>query len=187
MENDKDKQGMFFEEFMFFFMGLRKCHCRHMVGRIKRKYPKDSPDKLAERLVQAQAALSFTAGVLAKVQSGLSAGNSTLRLIGIAGRTIIISRMHVSLILKIALIYGKDIDAQERIPEIIAVIAATVPALILTGSGANRGGTVEETGIINYATSGVAGGATAYILGRAAIMYYKRQAKEVETKTAKQK
>ena len=179
MKVDKDKQqGMFVEEFLFFFMGLRKCHCRHMVGRFKRKYHGESPEKLAARLVNAQAALSFTAGVLARLQSGMSSGNSTLRMIGIAGRTVILSRMHVSLILKVALIFGKDIDDKARVPEILAVIAATVPAILMAGAGK----TVNDgTDALSYATSGAAGGLTAYIIGKAAIRYYKGKEKnEVE-------
>lgn len=180
---DKDnKQSLYMEEFLFFFMGLRKCHCRHMIGRLKRKYPSASARELARRMTNAQAALSFTAGVLARLQSGLSAGNSTLRLVGIAGRTIIISRMHVSLILKIALIFGKDIDDKARVPEILAVIAATVPALIITGSGNNSKSkaVAEETDIVSYATSGAAGAATAYLIGKAAVKYYTRKDKKAE-------
>ena len=170
---EKDKQqSIFVEEFLFFFMGLRKCHCRHMVGRFKRKYPDDAPVKLSGRLVNAQAALSFTAGILARWQDGISGGNSTLRIIGIAGRTVVLSRMHVSLILKIALIFGRDIDDKARVPEIIAVITATIPAILLVGSGKSS---TNGSDLVQYGISGAAGGATAYIIGRAAIQYYKSQ------------
>ena len=173
--SNNEQQGIYAEEFLFFFMGLRKCHCRHMVGRFKRKYPKDSPVRLAKRLVNAQVALSFTAGVLARWQDGISGSSSTLRIIGIAGRTVVLSRMHVSLILKIALIFGKDIDSKARIPEIIAVIVATVPAILLAGSGKSIS---SNTDIVEYGVSGAAGGVTAYIIGRAAIKYYKAKERE---------
>lgn len=167
-----NQQGVYTEEFLFFFMGLRKCHCRHMVGRFRKKYPSDSPEKLAGRLVRAQAALSFTAGILGRLQSGMSS-TGLLRLAGVAGRTVILSRMHVSLILKIALIFDRDIDDKERIPEIVAVIAATLPAVILTGSAGN-----ETANITDYALSGTAGAAAAYLIGKSAILYYSKRDKD---------
>ncbi len=175
-ENNTAQQSIFVDEFMFYFMRLRKCHCRHMVGRLKRKYPKASPVVLAERLVNAQSVLSFTAGALANMPAEILPGNRTLRLIGIAGGSVILTRMHIELILKIALIFGYDIDAKERIPELIAVIAATIPVLLLSGNGRGQ----NAAGLYTLAFSGAGGAACAYILGRVAIKYYNRNSQKLQ-------
>ncbi len=169
-EKSTAQQSIFVDEFMFYFMRLRKCHCRHIVGRLKRKYPAVSPVLLAERLVNAQSLLSFTAGALSNMPAEILPGNRSMRLIGIAGGSVVLTRMHIELILKIALIFGYDIDAKERVPEIIAVIAATIPALLLSGGGRVR----NDSGLYTLAGSGIGGAACAYILGRVAISYYHR-------------
>jgi hypothetical protein len=48
-----------------------------------------------------------------------------LKLLGVVGATSLLTRMHLYLILEIALVFGKDIDDQARVPEMVAVVAAT--------------------------------------------------------------
>ena len=167
----EEQQSIFIDEFMFYFMRLRKCHCRHVVGRLKRKYPSATAQVLAERLVNSQALLGFTAGGLLNLPAEIVPNNKTLRIIGIAGGSVVLTRMHIELILKIALIFGKDIDSKDRIPEIIAVITATVPVMLLSGTGRKDS---TESGLYVFALSGVLGAACTYLIGRAAIQYYAR-------------
>lgn len=174
--DNNNLQSIYVDEVLFFFMRIQKCHCRHMVGRLKRKHPSDTAIKLANRIVNAQVMLSFTASVLSNVPSVISSGNKPLRIIGIAGGSVILSRMHISLILKIALLFGKDIDDNARVPEIIAVIAATIPALLVTGSGRYQSNT---SSIVSFATAGAMGAATAYIIGKAAISYYSKEEQNI--------
>jgi hypothetical protein len=49
----------------------------------------------------------------------------TFEFLGFVGGTAAITRMHLYLILEIALLYGMDIDDEARVPEMIAVVAAT--------------------------------------------------------------
>ncbi len=48
-----------------------------------------------------------------------------LKLAGMAGAGSMLTRMHLYLILEIACVYGEDIDDVARVPEMIAVVAAT--------------------------------------------------------------
>ena len=169
-----EQQSIFIDEFMYYFMRLRKCHCRHIVGRLKRKYPSASASILAERLVNSQALLSFSAGGLLNLPSEIIPDNKSLRIIGIAGGSVVLTRLHIELILKIALIFGKNIDDRERVPEILAVIAATVPLLMLSGTRRKDNSSSSASGLQVFAVSGILGAAGTYLLGRTAIWYYSR-------------
>jgi uncharacterized protein (DUF697 family) len=48
-----------------------------------------------------------------------------LKLLGVVGGASAFTRMHLYLIMEIALLYGKDIDDQARVPEIVAVVQAS--------------------------------------------------------------
>ena len=157
-------QGLVADDFMYFFMRIRKCRCRQVVGQLKRRYPDASPEELAERLVASQTILSMAGGVLTRAPAILPGSGRTLRLTGIAGGTIMLSTMHLFLILKIALAFGRDIDDQARIPEMIAVVAATIPSIVM----------LRSNQVSTLATGGLMAAATAQLIGRAAIAHYRR-------------
>jgi hypothetical protein len=48
-----------------------------------------------------------------------------LKLAGLVGTTSMLTRMHLYLILEIALVHGRDIDDKARVPEMAAVVGAT--------------------------------------------------------------
>ena len=48
-----------------------------------------------------------------------------VKILGFVGGTSALVRMHLYLILEIALLYGKDIDDEARVPEMAAVVAGT--------------------------------------------------------------
>ena len=48
-----------------------------------------------------------------------------LRLAGVVGTCSMMTRMHLHLILEIALVHGHDIDDEARVPEMAAVVGAT--------------------------------------------------------------
>ena len=43
-----------------------------------------------------------------------------LKILGVAGGASVLTRMHLYLIMEIALLYGKDIEDQARVPEMVA-------------------------------------------------------------------
>ncbi len=157
------KQPLLFDDFMYFFMRIRKCRCRQVVSQLRRQYPNNTSENLAKRLVTAQTGLSIIGGVLSRLPAVLPNSRSSLRIAGIAGGAVTLSTMHLFLILKIALIFGKDIDDQARVPEMIAVIAATIPSILM----------LRSNKITTLATGGLLSAATAQLIGKSAIAYYK--------------
>jgi hypothetical protein len=50
---------------------------------------------------------------------------AVIKMIGTVGATSVLTRLHLYLILEIALVYGKDIDDKARVTEMAAVAAVT--------------------------------------------------------------
>lgn len=167
------QQSLFVDQFLFYFMRLRKCHCHFLAGRIRKKYPGCSPEEQALKFVESQSVFSGAAGLLTRMVTGGKGGAHTLRLIGIGGGSVVLSRLHITMLLTIALLYGKDIDSNERVPEMLAVIAATLPATFLSASVDDSSSLLRD-----YASSGAVAAASSYLIGRAAIAYYNKPQSE---------
>jgi hypothetical protein len=118
-------QGLATDQFLYFFLRLRKGEVRRVVQRAQAIYPGETPDKLARRLVNTQSTLSFLGGTLLHLPQLLPVAGSALKFVGFAGGTSIMTRMHLYLILEIAHLYGHDIDDQARVPEMMAIVAAS--------------------------------------------------------------
>lgn len=118
-------QGMVTDEFLYFFLRLRKGEVRRVVQRVKSLYPDESPEQLARRLVNTQSVLSFVGGSVLHVPQLLPVAGNVWKLAGFAGGASIMTRMHLYLILEIALLYGQDIEDKARVPELMGVIAAS--------------------------------------------------------------
>jgi hypothetical protein len=81
-----------------------------------------------------------------------------------------LTRVNLYLILEIALLYGKDIDDQARVPELMAVIAAsglsaTSPLLVSQ---------MDWHPAASIPASGVMAATVAKLIGEAAIAFYQR-------------
>lgn len=121
----KELQSQLTEDFFYFFLRLRKDRIRKVVGIIQSRCPGETPEQLARRLIGSQRQLSFLGGGLLHVPMLFPVlGNAILGL-GAAGGTAVLTRMHLYLILEIALLYGMDIDDQARVPEMVQVVLAT--------------------------------------------------------------
>ena len=121
----ESRQGMMTEDFFYFFLRLRKERIRKTVKACRARYPDETPEGLARHLIASSSALSFMGGTLMHVPMLIPGIGQALKLLGLVGGASALTRMHLYLILEIALVYGKDIDAQERVPEMAAVVAAT--------------------------------------------------------------
>ena len=76
--------------------------------------------------------------------------------------------MHLYLILEIALLYGKDIDDEARVPEMAAVVAGT-------GVAVGAPFVADALGfhpLVAMATGGVAALTASRLIGESAIRYY---------------
>jgi hypothetical protein len=121
----QDPQSIVTDEFFYFFLRLRKARIRAVVAAIQARFPEETPEQLARRLIAAQIQLSFLGGALLHLPWLIPGLGQTLQLLGVVSGGVALTRMHLYLILEIALLYGKDIDHQERVPEMAAVLAAT--------------------------------------------------------------
>ena len=122
---DPEAQGPATDKFFYFFFGLRKGEIRRRVAMLRARHPEEDPEQLARRLVAAQAPLSLLGGALLHVPMFLPNVGPILKLLGVAGAATAMMRMHISLLLEIALLFGRDIDERARLAEMATVIAAT--------------------------------------------------------------
>jgi uncharacterized protein (DUF697 family) len=102
-----------------------------------------------------------------------------LQILGFVGGTSALVRMHLYLILQIALLYGKDIDAQARVPEMVAVVAGTglaVGAPFLAGA-------LGMHPLLSMVTGSLAALSMSRLIGESPIRYY-GQPQEVSGDTA---
>lgn len=169
-------QGMGTDQFLYFFLRLRKNEVRRVVQRAKSLYPGETPEKLARRLVNTQCALSFIGGALLYLPQMVPVAGNALKIAGFAGGASVMTRMHLYLILEIALLFDHDIDDQARVPEMMAIIAAsgisaTSPYLV-TALNWHR--------LAAIPTSGLTVVAITQMIGAAAIRHYSRQCQALE-------
>jgi hypothetical protein len=79
-----------------------------------------------------------------------------------------LTRLHLYLILEIALLYGKDIDDQARVPEMLAVVAAT-------GAAAGVPVLMRLLGLhplLSIPVAGLTASTVTHLIGHTAIRYY---------------
>jgi len=176
----QDAQGMLTDEFFYFFLRLRKARIRVVVESIRIRFPDETPEQLARRLIASQTQLSFLGGALLHLPWLIPGLGQTLQLLGLVGGGAALTRMHLFLILEIALLYGKDIDEHERVPEMAAVVAATGLAagtpLLLNAFDLNP--------LVALPASGLTASAVARLIGESAIRFYGQALPAAETSVA---
>lgn len=156
------------DKFFYFFMGLRKGEIRNRVAKMQADFPDLSPEQLARVLIAEQTPLSLLGGSLLHLPMLIPGIGPALKLLGIAGGAAVIMQMHLSLILEIALLFGRDIDEQARVKEMAAVIAASGLASASTmGSEA-----LSFKPLLSMVTGGIAVTVVSHAIGEAAIRYY---------------
>lgn len=166
-------QGITQEQFFYFFLQLRKSEIRRIVQCAQKLYPDESPEQLARRLVNTQCALSLVGGALMHLPQLLPMAGQVLKIAGFAGGASVMSRLHLYLILEIALLYGHDIDHEARVPEMLSVLtasglAAVVPLLV---------DALDWHPAVAVPASGLTAAAVTRLVGEGAIRFYRaRQA-----------
>ena len=90
------------------------------------------------------------------------------------GGTSALTRMHLYLILEIALLYVKDIDDQARVPEMVSVVLATglaagTPLLVRA---------LEVNPLFALPAGGLTSATAAKFIGESAIRHYTRELPE---------
>ncbi|WP_437587550.1 hypothetical protein [Sorangium sp. So ce1000] len=164
------QQSLFIDDFFYFILRLRKSRIQSVVARVRRMYPDESPEQHARRLIASTAALSFAAGGVVHVPSILPGFGLVYEGVGFVAGTSILTRMHLYLILEIALLFGKDIDESERVKELAAVVAAcaasaAAPVAVLA---------VSFNPAFAVATGALTATAASRAIGESAIRRYKR-------------
>lgn len=160
------------DKFLYFFMGLRKGEIRRRVANLMARYPDEGPEELARRLVRTQSTLSLAGGILLHVPLFLPGVGPALKLLGVAGGASVLMRMHMALILEIALLFGHDIDEPERLKEIAVVTAASG----LMGCTPLLTRSLDMKSYYALLSGGTTVSAASQLIGDAAILYYRKRA-----------
>jgi hypothetical protein len=161
-------QSRLTDDFFYFFLRLRKDRVRKVVADVNARYPQESVEQRARHLIEDQTQLSFLGGVILDLPTMIPGIGQALKILGFVGGTSALVRMHLYLILEIALLYGQDIDDQARVPEMVAVVAGT-------GLAVGAPFVVDALGINplwSMATGGLAAVAMSRLIGESAIRYY---------------
>ena len=164
------QQSVAVDQFFYFFLRLRKGEVRRIVQRVKTLYPGETPEQLARRLILAQSSLSLVGGALLYLPMLFPVAGNVLKMVGFVGGASMLTRVNLYLILEIALLFGKDIDDQARVPELMAVIAAS-------GLSATSPFVVSQLDwhpAASIPASGVMAATVAKLIGEAAIAFYQR-------------
>ncbi len=166
--DSQDTQSILTDEFFYFFLRLRKARIRAVVHAIQARFPDETPEQLSRRLIAAQTQLSFLGGAFMHVPWLIPGLGWTLQMLGLMGGGAILTRMHLYLILEIAHLYGQDIDDQARVPEMVAVVAATGLAagtpLVLKALDLNP--------LLALPAAGLTASGVAQLIGDSAIRFY---------------
>jgi len=174
----KRSQSLSTEQFFYFFLRLRKGEVRRTVQLLRSHHPDETPEQLATRLIRAKTGLAALGGGLLNLPGlwpGLGQG---LKVAGVVGATSIMTRMHLYLILEIALLFGRDIDDEARVGEMVAVVAATglgsTSPLLLNVLKVNP--YIKKVNpYIAVAAGALASSLVTRFIGRTAIRYYQEQ------------
>ena len=118
-------QSLATEEFFYFFLRLRKGEIRRTVATLRDRHPNETEQQLATRLIQSKVRLSLLGGTLMNLPALLPGVGLLVKMLGVVGTGSMMTRLHLYLILEIALVNGKDLDDKARVPEMAAVNAAT--------------------------------------------------------------
>ena len=168
------RQSVATEEFLYFFLRLRKGEIRRTVTILRERYPGETESQLAMRLIQSKEQLSLIGGTLMNLPLLMPGAGLLMKMIGIVGASSMMTRMHLYLILEIALLYGKDIDDRARVSEMAAVVAAT-------GLGLASPMLVKALGLppLYSLPAGVlAATATTRLIGSTAVRFYSGELKQ---------
>jgi len=171
-KNLQRRQSVSTEQFLYLFLRMRKSEVKRIVGILQARYPDEEPAQLARRLVASSTGLSALGGSLLTLPLLMPAVGQALKLLGVVGATSMLTRMHIYMIMQIALLFGKDIDDIARVREIALVVAACGLAAASPILARNYG--IEPRYSLPVGTLSAA--MTTQLIGRTAIALYSRGA-----------
>jgi hypothetical protein len=166
--SERRPQSLATEHFFYFFLRLRKSEVRRTVQLLQDRHPGEDPKQLARRVIASKSALSLLGGSLLSLPLLAPGIGQALKLVGVVGATSMLTRMHLYMILEIALLFGRDIDDSARVPEMAAVVAAS-------GLGAASPLLIQSLELNPYYAvplGALSTGAVTQAVGNAAIAYY---------------
>jgi hypothetical protein len=166
----KRLQSVTSEQFFYFFLRMRKGEVRRIVGILQNRYPDETPEQLARRLVSSSTRLSALGGSLLTLPLIMPGIGQALKLLGIVGATSMLTRMHLYMIMQIALLFGKDIDDTARVREMAAVVAAS--GLVAASPLLARNAGIEPN--LSLPVGTLTAAAMTQVIGRTAIALYSR-------------
>lgn len=177
MDNEKavHQENLLVDQFLYFFLRVRKNRIRKVVDAVNESFPEETVEERARRLIDAQTSLSFLGGSLLHLPMLIPGLGQTLQLLGLVGGSSVITRMHLYLILEIALLHGRDIEDAARVPEMAAVVAATglaVGAPFLVHF-------LDVHPLYSLPAAGLASSCVSKMLGEAAIHFYSEKKEEL--------
>jgi hypothetical protein len=162
------RQSRMTDDFFYFFLRLRKDRIRKVVADINARFPEEPVEQRARRLIADQTQLSLLGGLMLDLPTMIPGIGQALKILGFVGGTSALVRMHLYLILQIALLYGKDIDDQARVPEMLAVVAGT-------GLAVGAPFLADALGLhplLSMVTGSLAALSMSRLIGESAIRYY---------------
>ena len=162
------RQSRMTDDFFYFFLRLRKDRMRKVVADINARFPEEPVEQRARRLITDQTQLSLLGGLILDLPTMIPGIGQALKILGFVGGTSALVRMHLYLILQIALLYGNDIDDQDRVPEMLAVVAGT-------GLAVGAPFIAEVLGLhplLSMVTGSLAAVSMSRLIGESAIRYY---------------
>ncbi|MDI1435533.1 hypothetical protein [Polyangium sorediatum] len=164
-----DQQSLFTDDLFYFILRLRKSRIRSVAERVRRMYPDESPERQARRLIASTSAISFAAGGLVHAPAAVPGFGIVYEGLGFVAGASILTRMHLYLVLEIALLFGKDIDQSERVKELVAVLAACA-----AGAAAPVAVALTLNPALAVPAGALAATAVTQAIGESAIRRYKR-------------
>jgi uncharacterized protein (DUF697 family) len=174
-QDPASRQSILADQFFYFFLRLRKTRIRKVVEAINAGYPQDTVEQKARRLIESQTPLSFLGGAFMHLPALIPGLGQAIQVLGFVGGASAITRMHLYLIMEIALLYGKDIDDEARVPEMLAVVAATG----LAAGAPLLASALDINPLLSIPAAGIAASAVAQLIGEQAIRYYGGPVEEI--------
>jgi hypothetical protein len=169
------RQSILADQFFYFFFRLRKDRIRKVVGSIHACYPGETAEQKARRLIAAQTPLSFLGGALMHLPMLVPGLGQAFQVMGLVGGASAITRMHLYLILEIALLYDRDIEDSARVQEMLAVVAATG----LAAGAPLLANVFDINPLLSLPAAGITACAVAQMIGEEAIRFYGKPEKEL--------
>ena len=176
--NDQKLQSITTEEFFYFFLRMRKGEVKRIAGILTARYPEESPEQLAMRLIASKSRLALLGGALVSLPALFPGAGRAFKLAGLVGATSMLTRMNLYLINEIALVFGEDIDDSARVSDMMAVVGATSLATAAPGLAASYG----LDSWAQLPVGAISSAAMTQMIGRASIRHFRRKALARENK-----